>query len=55
MGSMTRFIRPEAASMVRAREAIRARGGKGRVICGQALTKDVDDAEYSPDMKLSEV
>ncbi len=28
---------------------------KGRVICGQALTKDVDDAEYSPDMKLSEV
>ena len=28
---------------------------KGRVICGQALTKDVDDAEYSPDMNLSEV
>jgi hypothetical protein len=28
---------------------------KGRVICGQALTKDVDDLEYNPDMKLSEV
>jgi len=28
---------------------------KGRVICGQALTKDVDDAEYSADMNLSEV
>ncbi len=25
-----------------------------RVICGQAVTKDVDDLEYSPDMKLSE-
>jgi hypothetical protein len=28
---------------------------KGRVICGQALTKDVDGADYSPDMNLSEV
>lgn len=28
---------------------------KGRVICGQALTKDVEDAEYSPDLKLSEL
>ncbi len=28
---------------------------KGKVICGQALTKDVDDAEYKADMKLSEV
>ncbi|MGA8172106.1 MAG: DUF1737 domain-containing protein [Methylocystis sp.] len=28
---------------------------KGRVICGQALTKDVDDVEYKADMNLSEV
>ena len=28
---------------------------KGRVICGQAITKDVDDAEYSKDMKLGEL
>ncbi|MFY9629226.1 MAG: DUF1737 domain-containing protein [Methylocystis sp.] len=28
---------------------------KGRVICGQALTKDVDDLEYKTDIKLSEV
>ncbi|MCC3246856.1 DUF1737 domain-containing protein [Methylocystis sp. WRRC1] len=28
---------------------------KGRVICGQALTKDVEDLEYKPDIKLSEV
>ena len=25
-----------------------------RVICGQAVTKDVEDLDYSPDMKLSE-
>ena len=25
-----------------------------RVICAQAVTKDVDDLDYSPDMKLSE-
>jgi hypothetical protein len=24
------------------------------VICGQAVTKDVEDLDYSPDMKLSE-
>ena len=28
---------------------------KGCVICGQAVTKDVEDLEYSPDMKLSEL
>ena len=28
---------------------------QNRVICGQAVTKDVEDLEYSPDMKLSEV
>lgn len=28
---------------------------KGRVICGQALTKDVEDAEYKPDLKLSDL
>jgi hypothetical protein len=28
---------------------------KGRVICGQALTKDVDGAEYKPDLNLSEL
>jgi hypothetical protein len=27
---------------------------KGRVICGQAITKDVEGGEYSPDMNLSE-
>jgi hypothetical protein len=28
---------------------------KGRVICGQAVTKDVTDREYHPDLKLSEL
>jgi GTP-binding protein Era len=28
---------------------------KGRVICGQAITKDVPEFEYSPDVKLSEL
>jgi hypothetical protein len=28
---------------------------KGRVICGQALTKDVEDVEYKVDLKLSEL
>ncbi len=28
---------------------------KGKVICGQALTKDVEELEYKTDMKLSEV
>ncbi len=28
---------------------------KSKVICGQALTKDVDDVDYSPDLKLSEL
>jgi hypothetical protein len=28
---------------------------KGRVICGQAITKDVYDFEYTPDVKLSEL
>jgi hypothetical protein len=28
---------------------------KGRVICGQAITKDVYDFEYSADLNLSEV
>jgi hypothetical protein len=27
----------------------------GRVICGQAITKDVRDRDYSPDMDLSSV
>jgi hypothetical protein len=27
---------------------------KKRVICGQAIVKEVQDGEYSPDMKLSE-
>ena len=27
----------------------------GRVICGQAITKDVPDRTYSPDMDLSSV
>ncbi len=27
----------------------------GRVICGQAITKDVPDRTYSPDMELSSV
>jgi hypothetical protein len=27
---------------------------KKRVICGQAIVKEVSDAQYSPDMKLSE-
>ena len=25
---------------------------KGQMICGQAVTKDVDDVIYSPDLKL---
>ncbi len=28
---------------------------KGRVICGQAITKDVEGAEYSADVKLGEL
>jgi hypothetical protein len=28
---------------------------KGRVICGQALTKDVEDIEYTADLKLSDL
>lgn len=28
---------------------------KGKIVCGQALTKDVDDVDYKPDMKLSEL
>lgn len=28
---------------------------QNRVICGQAVTKDVDDLEYSPEIKLSEI
>jgi hypothetical protein len=28
---------------------------QNRVICGQAVVKDVDDLAYSPDLKLSEV
>ena len=28
---------------------------KGRVICGQAVTKDVDGVDYNPDMKLGEL
>ena len=27
----------------------------GRVICGQAVTKDVEGGEYSPELKLSEL
>jgi hypothetical protein len=27
---------------------------KGRVICGQAIVKEVEDIEYSPDLKLSD-
>lgn len=27
---------------------------KGRVICGQAIVKEVEDVAYSPDMKLSD-
>jgi hypothetical protein len=27
---------------------------QGRVICGQAIMKDVQGVEYSPDMKLSD-
>jgi hypothetical protein len=30
-------------------------GAQGRVICGQAVTKDIEDAEYTVDMKLSEL
>lgn len=26
-----------------------------RVICGQALTKEVEDTEYSPDLKLGDL
>lgn len=28
---------------------------QGRVICGQAITKDVDGKTYSPDMKLADL
>jgi hypothetical protein len=28
---------------------------KGRVICGQAITKDVEGMSYNPDMKLGEL
>ena len=28
---------------------------KGRVICGQAITKDVEDIEYSKELKLGEL
>jgi len=28
---------------------------KGRVICGQAITKDVEDIAYNPDLKLGEL
>jgi len=28
---------------------------KGRVICGQAITKDVEDVDYSPDLKLGDL
>jgi hypothetical protein len=28
---------------------------KGVVVCGQALTKDVENLEYSADLKLSEL
>ena len=28
---------------------------KGRSICGQAITKDVYDLDYSPDLKLGEL
>lgn len=27
---------------------------KGRVICGQAIVKEVEDIAYSPDLKLSD-
>jgi hypothetical protein len=27
----------------------------GRVICGQAVTKDVEDVAYSPELKLGEL
>lgn len=27
---------------------------KGRVICGQAIVKEVEGIDYSPDMKLSD-
>jgi len=28
---------------------------QNRVICGQAVTKDVEDLDYSPEIKLSEI
>ena len=28
--------------------------GKGRIICGQAITKDVEGMEYTPDIELSQ-
>ena len=28
---------------------------KGRVICGQAITKDLEDIDYSPELKLGEM
>lgn len=27
---------------------------QGRVICGQAIVKEVEDVDYSPDLKLSD-
>lgn len=27
---------------------------KGRVICGQAIVKEIEDVAYSPDLKLSD-
>jgi hypothetical protein len=27
---------------------------QGRTICGQAIVKEVEDVEYSPDLKLSD-
>lgn len=28
-------------------------GAKNRVVCGQAITKDVEGVDYSPDLNLS--
>ena len=28
---------------------------KGRTICGQAITKDVEGVDYTPDLKLGEL
>ncbi|HUZ67643.1 MAG TPA: DUF1737 domain-containing protein [Beijerinckiaceae bacterium] len=29
--------------------------GKNRVVCGQAITKDLDGIDYSPDLKLGDL